>query len=73
MEVKLYFSGLGGNNPTLFFLVVMIGLVLCDLLNAIQTWYLGYWASQYEHHNYPPSEVPVFSWVSSNTCLFIAH
>ncbi|KAG6885716.1 hypothetical protein C0993_010889 [Termitomyces sp. T159_Od127] len=61
MEVKLYFLGLGGNNPIPFFVMVMIGLVLCDLLNAIQTWYLGYWASQYEHHDHTSSEVPVFS------------
>ncbi|KAG6919579.1 hypothetical protein DXG01_004242 [Tephrocybe rancida] len=45
--LKLYFSGLGGNNPILFFITVIIGLLLCDLSNATQTWYLGYWASQW--------------------------
>ncbi|KAG6866018.1 hypothetical protein C0991_009426 [Blastosporella zonata] len=57
--IKLYFSGLGGGNPIVFFISVIVGLLLCDLSNATQTWYLGYWASQYDNHH--PSEVHVFS------------
>ncbi|KAG6857595.1 hypothetical protein H0H87_010163 [Tephrocybe sp. NHM501043] len=59
LKVKLYFSGLGGNNPILFFISVILGLLLCDLSNATQTWYLGYWASQYDDDQ-TSSEVPVF-------------
>ncbi|KAG5728585.1 ATP-binding cassette transporter abc4 [Termitomyces sp. T112] len=69
--LKLYFSGLGGNNPILFFVIVMIGLVLCDLSNAIQTWYLGYWASQYENDNDLPSEVPVLFYLGVYAMLLL--
>ncbi|KAF8058246.1 hypothetical protein FPV67DRAFT_1565726 [Lyophyllum atratum] len=67
--LKLYFQGLGGNHPILFFLTVAIGLLLTDLLNAIQTWYLGYWASQYDDHT--ASEVPVFYFHSSPGALLL--
>lgn len=56
--VKLYFRGLGGSHPVAFFLTVACGLLLTDLLNTFQTWYLGYWASQYDTHD--SSEVDVF-------------
>ncbi|KAF8071880.1 hypothetical protein FPV67DRAFT_1779021 [Lyophyllum atratum] len=55
--LKLYLSALGGTHPILFFLVSVGGLVMSELSNTIQVWYLGYWASQYEHH--PASEVHV--------------
>ncbi|KAF9458727.1 P-loop containing nucleoside triphosphate hydrolase protein [Collybia nuda] len=56
--LKLYFLGLGGNYPLLFFSSFAIGLLLTELSNAAQTWYLGYWASQYDNHD--SSDVPVF-------------
>jgi hypothetical protein len=56
--VKLYFRGLGGNYPLLFFLSFAIGLLLTELSNATQTWYLGYWASQYDNHD--AADVAVF-------------
>ncbi|TFK36798.1 hypothetical protein BDQ12DRAFT_699326 [Crucibulum laeve] len=56
--LKLYFVGLGGNHPILFFLAFAIGLTLTELSAAIQTWYLGYWASQYDEQ--PASSVRVF-------------
>lgn len=56
--VQLYLKGLGGNHPFFFFLAFLGGLVLTEISNTLQTWYLGYWASQYDKH--PPSEVPVF-------------
>lgn len=58
IAVKLYLVGLGGNQPLLFFLAFSIGLFVTEVSNAIQTWYLGYWASQYDDH--PASEVRVF-------------
>ncbi|KAG5648264.1 hypothetical protein DXG03_006223 [Asterophora parasitica] len=60
--LKLYFRGLGGNHPILFFLVLAIGLLLCELLNTLQTWFLGYWASQYDEH--PAAEIHVFYYLS---------
>lgn len=56
--VKLYFRGLGGNHSLLFFLSFVVGLLLTEFSNAAQTWYLGYWASQYDDHK--SSDVPVF-------------
>ncbi|KAG6908669.1 hypothetical protein DXG01_003683 [Tephrocybe rancida] len=55
--LQLYFSALGGSHPFVFFMVSVGGLTLSEASNTIQTWYLGYWASQYEDH--PPSEVRV--------------
>ncbi|KAJ6575530.1 hypothetical protein B0H10DRAFT_2168545 [Mycena sp. CBHHK59/15] len=43
--LKLYFKGLGGNHTLLFFTFFLGGLGLTELSNAVQTWYLGYWAN----------------------------
>ncbi|KAJ7225905.1 P-loop containing nucleoside triphosphate hydrolase protein, partial [Mycena pura] len=56
-SLKLYFKGLGGNHTLLFFTVFLAGLVLTELTQAAQTWFLGYWAGQYTDH--PASEVNV--------------
>jgi hypothetical protein len=42
--LKFYFHGLGGNHALLFFILVLTGLGLEQLLNAFRTWFLGYWA-----------------------------
>ncbi|KAH7922933.1 hypothetical protein BV22DRAFT_1197033 [Leucogyrophana mollusca] len=54
---KLYLVGLGGHYSLIFWIVFLALMGLTDLINTIQTWFLGYWASQYEIH--PPSEVKV--------------
>lgn len=59
--VKMYISGLGGNHIFLFFFAFLGGLVVSDVFMTFQTWFLGYWASQYENH--PASEVHVLRWV----------
>lgn len=69
--VKLFFNALGGNNPLLFFVAYVGALVLVSSTLATQTWFLGYWASQYKTE--PPIEVPVFLSVvhylpTSNLC-----
>ena len=56
--VRLYLRGLGGSHPTLFFATFVGGLFVTELSNAAQTWYLGYWASQYNDKD--PAEIPVF-------------
>ena len=55
---KLLLFGLGGDYPILFCVVVVIALILDYSSHNLQTWYLGYWGSQYESH--PASEVPVY-------------
>ncbi|KAJ7105184.1 hypothetical protein C8R44DRAFT_858596 [Mycena epipterygia] len=56
--LKLYFEGLSGNHTFLFFVIFLATLGLMELCQAAQTWFLGYWASQYtlEHD---PSGVDV--------------
>lgn len=56
--VKLFFIGLGGNHPALFFVAFLGGLLVVEFISAFQTWFLGYWASQYERR--PASEVSIF-------------
>ncbi|KAF9013115.1 hypothetical protein BDQ17DRAFT_1419297 [Cyathus striatus] len=46
--LKLFLSALGGNYPVIFFAVWMVGIVSADVGMTLQTWYLGFWGSQYE-------------------------
>ncbi|KZT29509.1 P-loop containing nucleoside triphosphate hydrolase protein [Neolentinus lepideus HHB14362 ss-1] len=48
--VKLYLLGMSGNWPLLFWSSVMGCLIACELSNTVQTWFLGYWAQQYQGH-----------------------
>ena len=57
LSVKLYVSGMSGNHPFLFWGSFVAGLFLTELLTTMQTWFLGYWAGQYDTH--APGEVPV--------------
>ncbi|TFK19880.1 ATP-binding cassette transporter [Coprinopsis marcescibilis] len=53
--LKLYFSAMSG-HPLLFFFAYLLGIVFSEAAQAVQTWFLGYWATQYGTN--PPSEVP---------------
>lgn len=57
-SMKLFFKALGGDYPLIFFSLWMTGFLLTDWFSTFQTWFLGYWGSQYENH--PTSEVNVF-------------
>lgn len=61
-SVKLLLSSLGGDHTILFFTFVMAAFVLNEWSITFQTWFLGYWGSQYETHL--PSEVNVSLWVA---------
>ncbi|KAG1769620.1 hypothetical protein EDD22DRAFT_868510 [Suillus occidentalis] len=55
----------------LTFWVVFLALMgLTDFANTVQTWFLGYWASQYEHHL--PSEVNVKFYLSGYALLMLS-
>lgn len=56
-SLKLFFIGLGGNHPLLFWTVFLAGMFFTDFINTIQTWWLGHWAAQYDNH--PASQVAV--------------
>lgn len=60
-SMKLFLGALGGDYPLVFFSLWMSGFLLTDWVNTFQTWFLGYWGSQYEHH--PTSEVNVPQYV----------
>ncbi|KAF7366640.1 ATP-binding cassette transporter [Mycena sanguinolenta] len=60
-SLKLYFNALGGNHAFLFFTFLLTGLGLTSLSNALQTWFLGYWARRYTMCD--PSEVDVFHYL----------
>lgn len=55
--VKLYLLGMSGNWPALFWSFVMACLIACEFSNTVQTWFLGYWAQQYQTR--PAEEVSV--------------
>jgi len=56
-EVNLFIHGLGGTHVFLFWFLFIGGLLLFNALLAAQTWFMGYWAEQYEI--YPPEQVRV--------------
>ncbi|KAK0192591.1 hypothetical protein F5146DRAFT_1102469 [Armillaria mellea] len=56
-SLRLYLKAIGGNHATLFFAVFFGTFIVQQGLSTVQTWYLGFWASQYESHE--PSEVNV--------------
>ena len=57
MLVRIYFKGLGGNHQAFFWLSFIGGLILYMVFNIMETWWLGFWAQQYEEM--PASEVKV--------------
>ncbi|OSD00626.1 P-loop containing nucleoside triphosphate hydrolase protein [Trametes coccinea BRFM310] len=64
--LKLFLGNMS-NRPILFWLIYVSGHVIRQSLANLQTWYLGYWASQYETH--PAEEVPVQHYLSTYTML----
>jgi hypothetical protein len=49
--LKLYLDGLGGDRPFLFMAVCIVGFLAANVGRNFGTWFLGYWASQYENHH----------------------
>jgi hypothetical protein len=56
-KVKLFINSLGGSHVILFWILFVCGLLFCDGSLAVQTWFMGYWAEQYDI--YPPEEVNI--------------
>ncbi|KAK7461891.1 hypothetical protein VKT23_008323 [Stygiomarasmius scandens] len=56
--LKMYFSGMGGSYPWIFFFSVVGASLFTEIINSFETWFIGsYWSSQYNDRD--PSEVPV--------------
>jgi hypothetical protein len=62
-KVKLFINSLGGSHVILFWILFAGGLLLCDASLAAQTWFMGYWAEQYDI--YLPEEVNITLWVDT--------
>ncbi|KAF5338427.1 hypothetical protein D9758_012247 [Tetrapyrgos nigripes] len=60
--VKMYFSGLGGSYPWIFCIACVLASLMVELLNTSQTYFLGYWTTQYDERD-DPSEVPVVLYI----------
>lgn len=57
--LKLYLSAMSDDHPYIFLLAFLLGTLMVQTLFVSISWYLGYWASQYETHD--PSEInPLF-------------
>ncbi|KAF9645156.1 hypothetical protein BDM02DRAFT_3189933 [Thelephora ganbajun] len=46
--IQMYIVGMGGSFPVLFWIVVLGCWCVEEFTLVIQTWFLGYWSSQYE-------------------------
>ncbi|KAH9480784.1 ATP-binding cassette transporter abc4 [Psilocybe cubensis] len=57
-SIKLFISALGGDYPFVFYCLLMSLYLVSNWTRAFQTWFLGYWGSQYERHS--PEEVKTF-------------
>lgn len=53
----MYLTSMGGGHAFLFWASVVVFLAMCELLGVVETWWLGYWAQQYEDQD--QSEVSV--------------
>ncbi|KIK71390.1 hypothetical protein GYMLUDRAFT_254610 [Collybiopsis luxurians FD-317 M1] len=67
--VKMYLTSMGGQYSWTFFLAFISAMFVTEILNAFYTWFLGYWASQYETHD--PESVSVFHYIGIY-CLIVA-
>jgi hypothetical protein len=47
--LKLFFVSLGGSHPLLFWIVFSILLFCKFFIYTFETWWLGFWASQYDY------------------------
>jgi hypothetical protein len=47
--LSLFFASLGGSHPLLFWITFLIPLFCKFFIYTFETWWLGFWASQYDH------------------------
>jgi ABC-type multidrug transport system fused ATPase/permease subunit len=68
--VKLFINGLGGTHPVTFWVFFVGGLSLCFTLQTVQTWFMGYWAEQYDI--YPPEQVNIAFYLTIYGLILLA-
>ncbi|KAI0052966.1 hypothetical protein FA95DRAFT_1579668 [Auriscalpium vulgare] len=67
-SLKLFLSALGGSHAISFWVLFFGGILLCDVARSVQTWWMGYWAEQY-NLVVDPSEVNIAYYLAI-FCLF---
>ncbi|KAF4617819.1 hypothetical protein D9613_006245 [Agrocybe pediades] len=60
--MNLLLSAMGGSRPLLIICGFMLAMIITEVAFIGQTWFLGFWAQQYELH--APSEVRLSYWLS---------
>ncbi|PBK89773.1 P-loop containing nucleoside triphosphate hydrolase protein [Armillaria gallica] len=66
---KLYLTSLGGHHIFLFFAAFLGAFSVQQFVGIMQTWYLGYWASQYDDHK--SEDVPIFFYLGAYSSLLL--
>ncbi|KAH9912641.1 uncharacterized protein B0H18DRAFT_889646 [Fomitopsis serialis] len=69
--LRMFFSSLGGGHQFVFWTLFVGTLVLSQLCETVQIWFLGYWAQQYEEHD--PSEVNVPFYLTGYSVLLLCE
>lgn len=54
-SVKMWFGAVGGDRAVMFWMLFASFMIITPVIEIGLTWYLGYWANQYEDHD--PSEI----------------
>lgn len=49
-SIMLYLKGLGGDKPTYFLIIWLLGIVCTEIVRLFGSWFLGFWGSQYGNH-----------------------
>ncbi|THV06409.1 P-loop containing nucleoside triphosphate hydrolase protein [Dendrothele bispora CBS 962.96] len=58
--LRLFIKALGGNHTVIFFVGFLGLLLLSEFGEIIQTWFMGYWAEQYEKSESGQVNVPYY-------------
>ncbi|KDR82358.1 hypothetical protein GALMADRAFT_237629 [Galerina marginata CBS 339.88] len=64
-SIKLLLNSMGGNHPVLFFSIIFGLLLVNELTITFQTWFLGYWGTQYEGHQSSEVDAPFYIYIYS--------
>ncbi len=51
LPVKGYLSDIGGSHPLVFWGSITASLLLSQAFNVSQSYWVGYWAQQYQDHD----------------------
>ncbi|KAI8982789.1 multidrug resistance-associated ABC transporter [Trametes punicea] len=67
--LRLYLSSMGGGHSFIFWLAVVGFLLICEFVGIFQTYWLGYWAQQYEDQD--QADVKVFFYLAVYIALLV--